>query len=189
MKALVVDDVGYSRLIVQKSLEKMGFDVVQASSGAEALRLLREEPSIDLVVSDLMMPEMDGIELIGEARKLEPPSEYETGFPPPFVMLTASPKQSLLVKAKKAGFIEIMVKPLDQERFRRTIEMCLADKTDGAVTKMVDYDDVVKSVKTTVGTVIKKQDQDAARKIRDRLQAEIVKIDAYLEKHAGEKKA
>ncbi len=183
MKALVVDDVGYSRLIVQKALEQMDFEVVQASSGAEALHLLREEPAIDFVVSDLMMPDMDGIALIEEARKLDPPSEYETSFPPPFVLLTASLTPSLLVKAKKAGFIEIMVKPLDPERLRQVIDGYSGE--DGE-TKSLDCAAVLKSVETTVAAAIENQDQDTVWKIRDRMQAEIVKINAYLEEQASD---
>jgi len=186
MKALVVDDVGYSRLIVQKALEQMDVEVLRASSGAEALCLLQEELAIDLVISDLMMPDMDGIELIEEARKLEPTSEHETSFPPPFVLLTASLTEGLLAKARNAGFIEIMVKPLDPERLRHVIDGYSADNADDGATKSLDYAAVLKSVETTVAAAIENQDQDAMWKIRDRLQAEIVRINSCLEKLAKE---
>ena len=70
MKVLMVDDVAYSRIIVQKVLERHGFEVLQASSGAEALRTLKAEWDIALVVSDLMMPDINGVELAKSAQSL-----------------------------------------------------------------------------------------------------------------------
>ncbi len=59
-RILIVDDDPVVRRVFQRSLELANFDVEVASVGAEALRLLREDPTIGLVLLDLMMPEMDG---------------------------------------------------------------------------------------------------------------------------------
>lgn len=66
MKILVVDDAKISRMIITKSLIKLGFiedDVIETNNGQEAYEYLSDE-SVDLLITDLSMPEMDGIELL-----------------------------------------------------------------------------------------------------------------------------
>ena len=130
MKALVVDDVAYSRLITQRVLEGLGFVVVQAGSGAEALCVLSKDPDIDLVISDLMMPDMDGVKLFESARELKRDGEEHPGSPPPFILLTASPQPELLRRAKQGGFLDVLVKPLDPKRLAKTIDQRFSDKVD-----------------------------------------------------------
>ena len=130
MKALVVDDVAYSRLITQRVLEGLGFVVVQAASGAEALGVLSKDPDIDLVISDLMMPDMDGVKLFESARGLKRDGEEHPGSPPPFILLTASPQPELLRRAKQGGFLDVLVKPLDPKRLAKTIDQRFSDKVD-----------------------------------------------------------
>ncbi len=69
-KILVVDDEPDERFLVARALRKQGHDVIVAENGATGLRAARDE-SPDLVVTDIMMPVMDGVELIGLLR-LEP---------------------------------------------------------------------------------------------------------------------
>ena len=130
MKALVVDDVAYSRLITQRVLEGLGFAVVQAASGAEALCVLSKDPDIDLVISDLMMPDMDGVKLFESARELKRDGEEHPGSPPPFILLTASPRPEVLRRAKQRGFLDVLVKPLDPKRLAKTIDQRFSDKVD-----------------------------------------------------------
>ena len=68
---LVIDDEAPMRRFVAKALEREGHALSEASDGAEALRILAER-SIDLVITDLLMPETDGIETIMELRRLYP---------------------------------------------------------------------------------------------------------------------
>lgn len=68
-KILIIDDSGFARATLRRILQKAGYEVHEASSGLEALELL---PSLkpDLVTLDLLMPEMEGRELIGHLHKL-----------------------------------------------------------------------------------------------------------------------
>jgi DNA-binding response OmpR family regulator len=84
---LVIDDEAPMRRFVAMALEKQGHALSEAADGAEALRILAERP-IDLVITDLLMPETDGIETILELRRLYPATkiiaisgggEYQSG--------------------------------------------------------------------------------------------------------------
>jgi len=68
---LLVDDDDLSRSTVHQMLERAGHSVASTESGAEALRMFRTQ-AVNLVVTDLIMPDTDGLELIQELRKLDP---------------------------------------------------------------------------------------------------------------------
>ncbi len=72
MLILVVDDDGLVRRVVADLLEDSECTVIEASSGDEALQVIRETPELDLVISDVNMPEMDGVELEEEVRSMRP---------------------------------------------------------------------------------------------------------------------
>lgn len=68
MKILVVDDDAINRLILQKLFERERHIVVTAENGLEALAILIEQDDIHAVITDIMMPEMDGIALLAEIK-------------------------------------------------------------------------------------------------------------------------
>jgi CheY-like chemotaxis protein len=67
-----VDDDPEVRLIVAECLEEAGFDTIQAENGAAALRLLAHNPDVKLIISDIRMPQMSGIELAQTAQRRQP---------------------------------------------------------------------------------------------------------------------
>jgi CheY-like chemotaxis protein len=67
-KILVVDDDAINRKLLIKILERKGFKSIEASNGVEALEILKKEP-IDIVLLDIVMPVMNGLELLQELRK------------------------------------------------------------------------------------------------------------------------
>ncbi len=71
-KVLLVDDEMLVRAGTAIMLDELGHDVTEASSGKQALELLAEHPHFDLIVTDFRMPEMDGMVLISESRKIVP---------------------------------------------------------------------------------------------------------------------
>ena len=71
MKILVVDDDPSIRMLYKEELEDEGYDVVTASSGEEALRLFEEE-NPDLVTLDILMPDMDGIQVLRKMKEKRP---------------------------------------------------------------------------------------------------------------------
>jgi two-component system OmpR family response regulator len=102
-KLLVVDDDPHIRELVKVFLTQEGFGVLEASNGLEALSLL-ETTSVDMVILDIMMPQMDGWELCRELRE-----HYDM----PLLMLTAKGETVQKVKGFQLGTDDYMVKPFE----------------------------------------------------------------------------
>lgn len=102
-KIMVVDDDPYIRELVRVFLQREGFDIVEAADGREALARLEHTPA-DLVVLDIMMPNMDGWELCRELRKM-----YDI----PLLMLTAKGETSQKIKGFELGTDDYLVKPFE----------------------------------------------------------------------------
>lgn len=115
---LIVDDEPSIRDLLRLSLEAADHEVLQAESGAEAVRILNESThSIDLVVTDILMPDGDGIELISNLRKRENP--------PPVVAITGGGMMldcSSLSTAKSLGASAIMAKPFSCVELQKTVQ-------------------------------------------------------------------
>ena len=69
---MIVDDDSEVRLIIAEFLDDFGYDVLQANGGPEALRLLERTPDLQMIITDIRMPEMSGIELADIATKSRP---------------------------------------------------------------------------------------------------------------------
>ena len=90
MKVLVVDDIGYSRRSVAMILQRRGHQVLEAKSGNEALAELKSDQSIDLVITDLIMGDIDGVDLYIKAKRLERMNDDGSVDVPPFILLTSA---------------------------------------------------------------------------------------------------
>lgn len=110
MKVLVVDDSGPIRKIMGKMLRRMGFEVLEACHGKEALVQLEKHPDIELLTVDWNMPEMNGIELL-EAMKTKRGSEPK----PTIVMVSTENEKSKIVRAMSKGANEYIMKPFTEE--------------------------------------------------------------------------
>lgn len=109
---LVVDDDHYCSSLLEIHLEELGYIPVLASGGQEALRLLAED-EIDLVLSDLVMPEMDGLELL---------KQVTSGYPGiPFIIMTAYGEVGNAVAALKHGARDFIQKPISKDELHATI--------------------------------------------------------------------
>ena len=71
-KALVVDDQPEVLSVSIELFRKLGYDVLSANNGSDALEILQRTPNVDVLFSDVVMPEMNGIELAQRARSLFP---------------------------------------------------------------------------------------------------------------------
>lgn len=103
---LVVDDSGTMVLSLKNNLEIAGFSVATASDGVKGLERLKSGPKADLIITDINMPNMGGIEFIGHARTT--PGYRFT----PILVLTTESQQARRDEAKKAGATGWMVKPV-----------------------------------------------------------------------------
>jgi two-component system, chemotaxis family, chemotaxis protein CheY len=122
VKVLIVDDSTMMRKVVERALRQAGLnltEVMQANNGSEALALLREGvgsgPALDLIISDINMPVMDGLEFV-EQRKLE-------GLAPgvPVVMITTEGSTPNVMRALAAGAKGYICKPFTTDQIKACV--------------------------------------------------------------------
>ncbi len=114
---LVVDDNADNRRILQLALRRSGYSVRTAASGSEALKIYEEEP-VDVALLDMSMPQMDGITLLKELRRINPQL--------PAIMITAYGSVERAVEAMKAGAMDFLTRPVRNEVLLAQIEKALA---------------------------------------------------------------
>ncbi len=118
-KILVVDDEKHIIQIVKFNLEKRGkYEVVTASDGLEALDVYKNE-NPDLIISDIMMPNMTGFELYEELRKVD--KEI------PFIILTAKGQDSYYEEGKEKGIIDFLTKPFSPKSLLARVKEMLGE--------------------------------------------------------------
>ena len=117
MKALVIDDSRTMRRIVAGILESLGFDVVQAAHGQEALDLLEGGLQVDLACIDWNMPVMDGLTFVTEVRS----QTRWRGIT--LVMVTTESEHGQIVRALAAGAHEYIIKPFTPDAIRDKLDM------------------------------------------------------------------
>lgn len=115
MSVLVVDDNVLNRRLVQLHLERLGQAVVSAGNGVEAIAALESTPEIDMVLTDVMMPEMDGWALV--ARLRERPEWAGL----PVVVCSAYADLENIQRAREFGIQEFLVKPVGGETLARAV--------------------------------------------------------------------
>ncbi len=118
-RILVVDDKENIRLLLDKILGSMGYRVSEAKDGEEAMELV-EIGTIDLVITDLKMPEMDGIELTRAIRMIRPDL--------PIIVYSAYRFIDTAPVALKAGANEYLAKPFLRTKIEQTVERLLKEK-------------------------------------------------------------
>ncbi len=117
---LIVDDTPVAQIMLRRTLEKIpGCRVSEASSGREALALLRRGPIPDLCISDVSMPDMDGVALLREIRARPKLSKLDV------MLCTASMDRDTVRKAAELNVCRYLLKPYDpaviQEQVRETL--------------------------------------------------------------------
>ncbi|MEJ2307500.1 MAG: response regulator [candidate division WOR-3 bacterium] len=114
---LVLEDNKALRMIIRKALEKAGYDVKTAENGEEGLKILEEETP-DLIISDVIMPEMDGFEFLKKIRKKHPLV--------PFTFLTVKSELEDYSKGYELGATDYITKPFDVEILLKKVEKRIA---------------------------------------------------------------
>jgi diguanylate cyclase (GGDEF)-like protein len=105
-RLLIVDDVRDNRVLLRRRFERRGFDIVEAESGLAALELI-DKDSFDLVLLDIMMPGIDGIETLKRIR------EYKSASLLPVIMVTGKTASENMVEALQLGANDYVTKPVD----------------------------------------------------------------------------
>jgi two-component system, NtrC family, sensor kinase len=111
MKVLVADDEAISRKLLANYLQKWGHEVVVAENGAEAWALF-EQDEFPIVLSDWMMPELDGLELIRRIRARDSAGYVYV------ILLTAKAQKEDVVEGMEAGADDFVAKPFDRDELR-----------------------------------------------------------------------
>jgi two-component system response regulator HydG len=115
-RILVVDDEESHRIMLRAVLRDEGYEVAEATDGAEAVKAVEQQP-FDLILLDLRMTTMDGIEALAEVRKISPLV--------PVLIMTAYASVKTAVEALKAGAFEYLTKPLDTDELKILMEKAL----------------------------------------------------------------
>ncbi len=115
-RILVVDDEESHRIMLRAVLRDEGYEVDEATDGTEAVKAVEQQP-FDLILLDIRMTTMDGIEALAEIRKISPLV--------PVLIMTAYASVKTAVEALKAGAFEYLTKPLDTDELKILMEKAL----------------------------------------------------------------
>jgi EAL domain-containing protein (putative c-di-GMP-specific phosphodiesterase class I) len=113
-QVLVVDDEEQLRKLTERLLARAGLSVDSAASGEEGLELVRRGRRYDAILSDLMMPGMDGMEFLRELRQLD--------LDVPIIFMTGNPSLSTAMEAMEQGGYRYLAKPVDSERLLSVVK-------------------------------------------------------------------
>ncbi len=111
MRVLIAEDDAVSRMILRRAVEKLGHECIPAADGIEAWEIYKNNPGVDVVISDWMMPGLDGLALCERVRGY---TGKRDGYPF-FVFLTSLSDKAHLLEGMKSGADDYLFKPLDRE--------------------------------------------------------------------------
>jgi two-component system chemotaxis response regulator CheY len=115
-RVLVVDDEPDVRTVVRLTLEKAGYDVLEAEDGEKAIEAINAGENrlvLDVVICDIRMPKINGVEAIAYFQR-----EYPHV---PLLVLTAFPNTDMAVSFMGQGVVEYLVKPVEAERLKAAV--------------------------------------------------------------------
>ncbi|WP_430882782.1 response regulator [Fusibacter sp. JL216-2] len=114
---LVVDDAAFMRMMVKDVLTKNGYTVLgEAENGQKAIEKYKEL-NPDLVIMDITMPEVDGIQAVKEIKKIDPNAKI--------VMCSAMGQQAMVIESIQAGARDFIVKPFQADRVIEAVKKVL----------------------------------------------------------------
>lgn len=118
-KILIVDDAAFMRMMVKDNLKKAGYsDFCEAGNGEEAIVKFTENKP-DLVLLDITMPIMDGIQALQSIKQSNPQAKV--------IMCSAMGQEGMVVEAIKLGALDFIVKPFKPERLIQTVRNVLGE--------------------------------------------------------------
>lgn len=115
MKALVVDDSKMVRMVQQRALESMGWEVVQAGNGEEGLAALERAGAVQLVLADWQMPVMDGLAMV---RRIRADERFKNVV---IIMVSSNAVLESIQEALDAGANDFVMKPFSVEALKERV--------------------------------------------------------------------
>ena len=116
MKILIADDQEVVRQMIKSMIKASSYEFVEAANGIEGLDVLKENPDISLILLDLNMPVMDGLEML--TRIKEDPIHAIT----PVIFISSVRSDESIEKAKALGIKDWLFKPFKKEDLVKAIE-------------------------------------------------------------------
>jgi signal transduction histidine kinase/class 3 adenylate cyclase len=134
VRVLVADDDPMNRRVIRLQLAPLGFEIVEAGDGAEAIRLAREEGPFDAILLDVMMPKASGYEVCRKVRETHSATDL------PVLMLTAKTQLRDLIEGFESGANDYIPKPFSKaELLARLRTHVAAARTHGALRRFVPH--------------------------------------------------
>ena len=131
---LVVDDELSMREFLTIFLEKLGHSVISAANGEKAMVMAQEHP-VDLVISDIRMPGMNGLNLLARLKAQKPELA--------FILITAFASPEDAVLAMKNGAFDYITKPFNVDEVRRIIQAALEKKQSQVAEPIDDFPEII----------------------------------------------
>lgn len=149
MRILIADDDSASRIVLATFLERLGYEVVAVEDGLAAWRVLQLANAPRLAVLDLMMPGIDGLELVRRAR------EIPSMLPPYLIMLSTRSEKVDIVAGLDAGANDYVAKPFDHGELRARVEVGrrMVEMRSELAAKIEQLRQAVDQIKTLKGIV------------------------------------
>lgn len=147
-KILVVDDEEHILELIQFNLEKEGYEVVLCDNGEESITIIKED-TIDLVVLDLMLPGIDGIDVCKRIRKVDRSKDL------PIIMLTAKGKEEDRILGLELGADDYITKPFSVKELIARIKAVLrrSDGNQKTLEKIIHVDNLIIDIDKHVVTM------------------------------------
>ena len=147
MKILIAEDDPVSRRLLQAALIKWGYEVIVTTNGKEALAALQQPEAPSLLLLDWLMPEMDGVEVSREVRKIAAlKSTY-------IILLTSRDRKEDVVQGLEAGADDYVTKPFDYDELRARVQVGarVVQLQTAFADRVRELEEAIASVKTLQG--------------------------------------
>ena len=139
-RVLVVDDDEQMRVALSATLKHLNYDAKIAKDAKEALKILKKE-KFDVILSDLKMPKMDGVEFLKEVKKM--------GILSPFIMITAFGDIKTAVETMKLGAFDFILKPFSQQALKKVLDLAISHSAIQTETETVQGSDTEEFIFTS----------------------------------------
>ena len=120
---LVVDDEPDVRKVVKMTLEKAGYDVIEAEDGEQAMARIKEGENplvLDVIITDIRMPKINGVEAI---------NYFQNNWPSvPLIVLTGFPDLDMATSMIKSGISDYLVKPVEAEKLKGAVAKAMENR-------------------------------------------------------------
>jgi len=180
VKILIAEDDPISRRLLEATLSGWGYDVLVTSNGSEAWEAIQQPEAPGLVISDWMMPHMDGLELCRKVRQMK-----RTGYIY-FIILTSKGRKEDVIKGLEAGADDFLIKPFDREELKcrtmigkriieleqRILKLATTDSLTGVLNRRAFFErmeqEINRSLRENTSLSLILTDIDYFKKVNDR---------------------